>query len=157
MTHAMWKKLFWYGWKKPPHSNVKPFYWNCSLLYFHSFNLWHFPLSVKKHCSQQNELPEYWLKVSRQPESIYKLYLFHTCAQRVFLKLRGEVGRPCQTEDVALQHIPAHLVKERAAKLHRNLQPTRGKPRRGVYKLYVTCGKMVELKILWAKKIFCIF
>ncbi len=45
----------------------------------------------------------------------------HTNAQRVFLKLRCEVGSLGQAEDVALQHVPAHLVVEGVTKLHWNL------------------------------------
>lgn len=35
----------------------------------------------------------------------------------MFLEFWREVGGPGQAEDVALQHVPAHLVKERVAKL----------------------------------------
>lgn len=46
----------------------------------------------------------------------------HTNAQGVFLKLWGEVGGLRQAEDVAFQHVPAHLIVEGVTKLRWNLQ-----------------------------------
>lgn len=40
----------------------------------------------------------------------------------MFLKLWCEVGSLGDAEDVALQHVPAHLIVERITKLHWNLQ-----------------------------------
>lgn len=44
-----------------------------------------------------------------------------TDAERVFLKLRCEVGGLGQAEHVALQHVPAHLIIEGVTELHWNL------------------------------------
>lgn len=46
----------------------------------------------------------------------------HTNAQRVLLELWCEVGGFGQAEDVALQHVPAHLVEEGVAELQWNLR-----------------------------------
>ena len=49
-----------------------------------------------------------------------------TDAKGVLLELGGEVRRVGETVEVALQHVPAHLIVERVAELGWNLEERQG-------------------------------
>lgn len=56
----------------------------------------------------------------------------------MFLELWREIGGPGQTEDIALQDIPAHLVEERVTEFDRDLPGRWGRKRQGYEKLILS-------------------